>query len=260
MMSDARNRPLLLSLLFFLLTVSMAGAAAVPALRGRVNDYAQILSPDQSTSLEAQLARLEQDTGHQVVLLTLPTLGGEAIESFGIRVAENWKIGKKGFDNGAILIVAVNDRKLRLEVGYGLEGVLPDVTANRIIRDYIVPLFRSGDYGAGIVSGITAVEKVIRKEPLPESARKQAPSGGSGLNFIVMLLITFAILGLFAFSSGANRRSNGMWATGSRRRGSTFWGGPGGFGGGSSGGGGFGGGGFSGGGGSFGGGGSSGSW
>jgi uncharacterized protein len=157
-----------------------------------------------------------------------------------------------------ILIVAVNDRKLRLEVGYGLEGILPDLTANRIIRDYIVPLFRSGEFAAGIVSGINAVEKVIRKEPLPETARKQAQGRGSRLNFIVMLVITCAILGLFGFSSAANRRSNGMWATGSRRRGPTVWGGTGGFGGGGFGGG--GGGGFSGGGGSFGGGGSSGSW
>jgi len=257
-MIDARNRPLLLSLCFFFLIVSVAGAAAVPALRGRVNDYAQILTPEQSNALDAQLARLEQDTGHQVAVLTLPSLDGEDIEGFSIRVAENWKIGKKGFDNGVILIVAVKDRKLRLEVGYGLEGILPDLTANRIIRDYIVPLFRSGDFAAGIVSGINAVEKVIRKEPLPETARKQAQGRGSSLNFIVMLVITFAILGLFGFSSGANRRSNGMWATGSRRRGPTFWGGTGGFGGGGFGGG--GGGGFSGGGGSFGGGGSSGSW
>jgi uncharacterized protein len=254
----ARNRPLLLSLCFFFLTISLAGAAAVPALRGRVNDYAQILTPEQSNALDAQLARLEQDTGHQVAVLTLPSLDGEDIEGFSIRVAENWKIGKKGFDNGVILIVAVNDRKLRLEVGYGLEGILPDLTANRIIRDYIVPPFRSGDFAAGIVSGINAVEKVIRKEPLPETARKQAQGRGSSLNFIVMLVITFAILGLFGFSSAANRRSNGMWATGSRRRGPTFWGGTGGFGGGGFGGG--GGGGFSGGGGSFGGGGSSGSW
>ena len=151
-MIDARNRPLLLSLFFFFLTVSVAGAAAVPALRGRVNDYAKILTQEQSTALDAQLARLEQDTGHQVAVLTLPSLDGEDIEGFSIRVAENWKIGKKGFDNGLILIVAVNDRKLRLEVGYGLEGILPDLVANRIIRDYIVPLFRSGDFAAGIVS------------------------------------------------------------------------------------------------------------
>ena len=189
-------------------------------------------SSEQVNALDAQLARLEQDTGHQVAVLTLPSLDGEDIEGFSIRVAENWKIGKKGFDNGVILVVAVNDRKLRLEVGYGLEGVLPDITANRIIRDYIVPFFRSGDFGAGIVSGIDAVEKVIRKEPLPESARKQAQGRNSSLNFIVMLLITFAVLGLFGFSSAANRRSNGMWATGSRRRGPTFWGGTGGFGGG----------------------------
>ena len=256
----ARNRPLLLSLCFFFLTISLAarrcGASfARPCQRLCSNPHAR----NRVNALDAQLARLEQDTGHQVAVLTLPSLDGEDIEGFSIRVAENWKIGKKGFDNGVILIVAVNDRKLRLEVGYGLEGILPDLTANRIIRDYIVPLFRSGDFAAGIVSGINAVEKVIRKEPLPESARKQAQGRGSSLNFIVMLVITFAILGLFGFSSGGESawqrhvgdrqpaarpdilgRDRWFW----RRRG---------FGGG-------GGGGFSGGGGGFGGGGSSGSW
>ncbi|HZJ38023.1 MAG TPA: TPM domain-containing protein, partial [Chthoniobacterales bacterium] len=126
----------LLSFLLLLIASPLARALEVPPLRGRVNDYAGVMSQDQVRMLESQLAQFEQETGHQIAVLTIPTLDGEDIEGFSIRVAENWKIGKKGFDNGVILLVAVKDRKLRLEVGYGLEGVLPDAIADRIIRDY----------------------------------------------------------------------------------------------------------------------------
>lgn len=236
--------------------VSFTHALDVPPLRGRVNDYAGVMNQDQVRSLESRLDQFEQETGHQVAVLTIPTLDGEDIEGFSIRVAENWKIGKKGFDNGVILVVAVKDRRLRLEVGYGLEGVLPDAIANQIISEYIVPRFRSQDYGGGIIAGIDAVLKVIKKEPLPEAARKKGGKPASGLNSFAMLAVTLGLFGLMAFAS-ANRRRNRMWATRGRHYPPIFWGG-GGFGGG----GGFsgGGGGFSGGGGSFGGGGASGSW
>jgi len=251
------HRPLLLSLLIFsiLVTSSLSFALDVPPLRGRVNDYAGVMNQEQARSLESQLAQFEQDTGHQVAVLTIPTLDGEDIEGFSIRVAENWKIGKKGFDNGVILVVAIKDRKLRLEVGYGLEGVLPDAIAKRITSDYIVPHFRSQDYAGGILAGIDAVLKVIKKEPLPESARKKGGNQSSDINFFVMLAVTFAVLGLMGFGSMANRRRNSMWATRGRGGPPIFWGG-GGFGGG----GGSDSGGFSGGGGGFGGGGASDSW
>jgi uncharacterized protein len=251
-----RFRYLLVSFLIVLVACSATDALDVPPLRGRVNDYAGVMGQGQVQSLEAQLAQFEQETGHQVAVLTIPTLDGEDIEGFGIRVAESWKIGKKGFDNGVILLVAIKDRKLRLEVGYGLEGVLPDVTAKRIISDYIVPRFRSQDYAGGIISGVDAIFKVIKKEPLPESARKINSNPGSEWNSLVMMAITFGVLGLMAFASAGSRRRNQIWATGGRRYPPTYWGG--GFGGGGFGGG--GGGGFSGGGGSFGGGGASGSW
>jgi uncharacterized protein len=252
-----------LSLIFVVLFSSAAAALDVPALRGRVNDYANVLQPNQTQSLEAQLAQLEHDTGHQVAVLTIPTLDGEDIEGFSIRIAENWKIGKKGYDNGAILVVAIKDRKLRLEVGYGLEGVMPDAIAKRVTADYIVPYFRQQDYGGGIVAGVAAIDKILRKEPLPESARKKVQSRGDNLSFPLMIVITLAVLGLMAFAANANRQRSGMWATRGRRQGPTIFGGPGGWGGGGfSGGGGFGGGSdtFSGGGGGFGGGGSSDSW
>jgi uncharacterized protein len=244
----------LLSFLLLLIASPLARALEVPPLRGRVNDYAGVMSQDQVRTLESQLAQFEQETGHQIAVLTIPTLDGEDIEGFSIRVAETWKIGKKGFDNGVILLVAVKDRKLRLEVGYGLEGVLPDAIADRIIRDYIVPRFRAQDYAGGVIAGIDAVQKVIKQEPLPESARKPNQAPRSGFNSLAMFAIAFVIFALMAFSSGRRSR-NQMWSGRGRRYPPIFWGGGGGgFGGGGSGGG------FSGGGGGFGGGGASGSW
>ena len=226
-------------IIFVLLLSSVVGALDVPALRGRVNDYAGAMQANQVQSLEARLMQLERDTGHQLAVLTVPTLDGEDIEGFSIRVAENWKIGKKGFDNGAILVVAVKDRRLRLEVGYGLEGLLPDAIAKRVTADYIVPHFRQQDYGGGIVAGIAAVDKILRQEPLPEAARKKAQSRANNLSFPVMLAITFAVLGLMAFGANANRQRSNMWGARGRRQGPMIFGGPGGWGGGGSGGGGF---------------------
>ena len=128
------------------LAASFVSALEVPPLRGRINDYAALLSPDKTRELETRLAQFEKETGHQIALLTIPTLEGDSIEDFSIRVAESWKVGQKGFDNGAILIVAAKDRRLRIEVGYGLEGVLPDAIASRIIREVIVPEFRTENY------------------------------------------------------------------------------------------------------------------
>src|SRR5688500_3710662 len=244
-MTDTRSNslPLLpnrfvffLSVCAFLIYGSWASAVDVPPLRGRVNDYASVMSQEQGRSLESQLAQLEQDTGHQVAVLTIPTLDVGDIEGFSIRVAESWKIGKKGFDNGVILVVAVKDRRLRLEVGYGLEGVLPDAIAKTITSNYIVPRFRSQDYAGGIVAGIDAVLKVIKKEPLPESARKTGGKQGSGLSSFAMLAITLGLFGLLAFAS-ANRRRNQMWATRGRHYPPIIWGGGGHGGGGFSGGG-----------------------
>ncbi|MGH7928353.1 MAG: TPM domain-containing protein, partial [Candidatus Binatia bacterium] len=240
---------------------SRALCAEVPSLRGRINDYAQLLSADAARTLENQLSQFEKETGHQVAVLTVPTLDGEDIEGFSIRVAESWKIGQKGFDNGVILVVAPKERQLRLEVGYGLEGILPDAIASRIIREIIVPRFRDNDYAGGITSGIDAVLKVIRGEPLPESARQKqrGTNPWAALIFPVVLFLLFLAGALF------RRRGPGAWMTHGRRGGPFGWGGGfggggyrGGFGGG--GGGGFGGGGFSGGGGGFGGGGASGRW
>jgi uncharacterized protein len=172
-------------------------ALDVPPLRARVNDLAGMLSPDAVQALEQRLAAFEQETGHQIAVLTIPSLEGDAIEDFSIRVAEAWKIGKKGFDNGAILVIAQKERKLRIEVGYGLEGVLPDAIASRIIREVIVPRFRDGDFSGGIVAGVSAILQVTKGEPLPESARAANRQGSyRGTSLATVLMLT-AMLALF---------------------------------------------------------------
>jgi len=237
-----------------LIFASRARCAEVPALRGRINDNAQLLSREQAQALEQQLDQFEKQTGHQVAVLTVPTLAGEDIEGFSIRVAERWKIGQKGFDNGVILVVAPKERQLRLEVGYGLEGILPDAIASRIIRDIIVPRFRENDYQGGITSGIDAVLKTIRGEPLPESARPKPRA----TNPVLSLSLPLILFLLFLAGSLFRRRGPGSWMTHGRRHHPFGWGS--GLGGGGYRGGFGGGGGFSGGGGGFGGGGASGRW
>jgi uncharacterized protein len=143
------------------------------------------------------LERFEKETGHQIAVLTVPSLEGEDLEGFSIKVAETWKIGKKGFDNGAILLIARNDRKLRIEVGYGLEGVLPDAIASRIIREVIVPHFRADDYPGGIEVGVEAIIKVTSGEPLPEGARMRIKQDNFNVFTVAGVLIMTVLLALF---------------------------------------------------------------
>jgi uncharacterized protein len=242
------------SIFFFILLLALAQsllshALDVPALRGRVNDYAGLLPSARAQALEQRLAQFENETGHQIAVLTIPSLEGEDIEGFGIRVAENWKIGKKGFDNGAILVIAPKDKQLRIEVGYGLEGVLPDAIASRIIREVIVPRFQGGDFPGGVEAGVDAMMKVTRGEALPEAQRRKPEA--SSRRFPAALVLPLLLLGFWLVSALTPQRRRSAWS-GRRGTGGVF---PGGFGGG-----GFGGGGFSGGGGGFGGGGASGRW
>jgi len=176
---------------------TLALALDVPPLRGRINDYAGLIPAERARALEERLARFEADTGHQIAVLTIPSLKGDSLEDFSIRVAESWKIGKKGFDNGVILLIARDDRKLRIEVGYGLEGVMPDAIASRIIREIITPRFRSGDYAGGIEAGVDAILKVTQGEKLPERTRPAGgPAASQGASMMTILLIT-AMVALF---------------------------------------------------------------
>ena len=184
-------------IVMLLFTSSIVYALDVPPLRGRINDYAGMIQPDKARELEGRLADFERDTGHQVAVLTIPSLKGDALEDFSIRVAEAWKIGQKGFDNGAILLIVRDDHKLRIEVGYGLEGVLPDAIANRIITEIIVPRFRENDYSGGIEAGVNAILQVTKGEPLPERARTSTRSNASRASSLLTALTMTAILALF---------------------------------------------------------------
>src|SRR3954462_2483843 len=140
---------------------------AVPPLSGRVVDQTGTLSSGDIASLTQTLKSLEQRKGSQVAVLIVPTTAPETIEQYSIRVAEAWKIGRKKIDDGALLVVAKNDRHLRIEVGYGLEGVLTDVTSKRIIDEDITPKFKSGDFAGGITAGIDRMIRLIDGEKLP---------------------------------------------------------------------------------------------
>jgi uncharacterized protein len=146
---------------------SAAAEVAVPALTGRVVDQTATLTSQQIDSLNQTLEAFEARKGSQIAVLIVPTTAPETIEQFSIRVAEQWKIGRKKIDDGAILLIVKNDHKLRIEVGYGLEGVLTDLTSRRIIDEIIVPKFKAGDFAGGISAGVERMMHVIDGEPLP---------------------------------------------------------------------------------------------
>ncbi|MCC6193268.1 MAG: YgcG family protein [Burkholderiales bacterium] len=174
------------------------GLTPVPPLRERVTDLTGTLSASDRASLVAKLAAWEQKTGNQLAVLIVPTTQPEPIEAYSIRVAEAWKIGRKGQDNGALLVVAKNDRKMRIEVGYGLEGVLTDVTSRRIIAETIAPLFRQDKYAQGIDAGVDQIIAVVDKgQPLAEKppASKQSSRGGiAGFPIEMLLIVVFVVV------------------------------------------------------------------
>src|SRR3954452_14684441 len=151
---------------------------AVPPLTGRVVDKTGTLSSGDIATLDQTLKNFEARKGSQVAVLVVPTTQPESIEQYSIRVADAWKIGRRKIDDGAILVVAKDDRKLRIEVGYGLEGVLTDVTSKRIIDEVITPKFRSGDFAGGISEGVNRILSVIDGEPLPAPSQRQQQNTG----------------------------------------------------------------------------------
>ena len=190
---------LVIGWLICLLQVPSLLALEVPPLKQRVNDTAGMLSTFTKQQLEEILGRLEQTDSTQIVVLTIPSLGGEVLEEFSIKVADQWKIGKKGLDNGAILLIAKNDRKIRIEVGYGLEGSLTDLMAGRIIRNVIVPNFKAGNFDQGVIDGVQAMIGVVRGE---YQAPEKAPGGGSknkdstpGFGGLIAFLFFISMLG-----------------------------------------------------------------
>ncbi len=178
-------------------------ALQVPPLKGRINDYAGLLEEGQKAQLEYVLARYEEETSNQIAVLIVPSLEGEDIEAFSMMVAEAWKIGHKGKDNGVIIVIALRDRRIRIEVGYGLEGVLTDVEASRIIRTVFVPAFRRGDYFGGIASGIHAVIQATKGEFRGVQGQKGDPYWAEALLLLFLFLIVlFSRFGRFMLVGG----------------------------------------------------------
>jgi uncharacterized protein len=185
-------------------------ALEVPPLQGRVNDYAGMLSSSTIQQLEGILGELEKTDSTQIAVLTIPSLEGEALEEFSIKVADQWKIGRKGFDNGAILLIARKERKIRIEVGYGLEGSLTDLMAGRIIDDVIAPQFKAGNFDQGVIDGVQAMIDVVRgeyrsPEKIPARSRQTKKGFSPGLAGLIAFLFLINMLGRL-------RRSVGMTA------------------------------------------------
>jgi uncharacterized protein len=174
------------------------GLMPIPSLAARVTDLTQTLAPAETQALDAKLADWEARTGNQLVVLMVPTTQPEPIEAYSIRVADAWKIGRKGQDNGVLLLVAKNDRKMRIEVGYGLEGTLTDVTARRIIAETITPFFRDGNFAAGINAGVDRIIAVVAEgRPLPPpKAQTRAASPAGGINLETLLVVLFIVVPL----------------------------------------------------------------
>lgn len=271
---------------FFVLPLVLVGfpavsqeQVAVPPRAARVTDFTQTLSTPQQQALEQKLAALEAQKGSQIAVLIVPTTKPEEIEQFSIRVAEAWKLGRKGIDDGVILLVAKEDRTLRIEVGYGLEGAIPDIAAKRIIEEMITPRFRDGDFYSGIDQGVDRLMGLINGEALPPPKPSRWMEANSLENIFPLALFFIFVVGgvlraifgrLLGASIAAGVASIGAWLLISSWIGALIAGviafililsGVSGMGhGGRGGSGGMGGGGFSGGGGGFGGGGASGRW
>ena len=242
----------LLALIVFPVTAALAQSAPVfPELSGRVVDKAEILSPSTESQITQMLQAHEQGTTEQVVVVTLPDLQGYAIEDYGYQLGRNWGIGQKGDDNGALLIVAQQERKIRIEVGYGLEGRLTDAASATIINQIMTPAFKQGQFEQGILNGAAAIVQVLGGEPL--ALPSQTVGGQEKPKLSLVSLFFMIILAVIYFIGGGRGRGGrgGAALLGGALLGASMGG---------RGGGGFGGGGFGGGGGGFGGGGASGGW
>jgi len=242
----------------FLLSFSFAYSLSVPKLTGRVVDVAGVLTSNQRQIIEKELRACEEKSSSQVAVLIIPSLQGENLEDYSMRVVEKWKLGQKEFDNGVLLLIAINDRKLRIEVGYGLEPILTDAKCDYIIRNEIVPYFRQGDFYQGILNGVKTITGIVNREfdITPEQLAKYKKKKRTKTRHIPIGFLIFIFIIISSIFRGGGRGGRGggsglLWylllssGGGGRSGGSSF-------------GGGFGG--FSGGGGSFGGGGSSGGW
>ena len=194
----------LLCLMLFLVSgLAQAALVEIPQLKSRVTDLTQTLSQPQQAALEAKLAAFEQKKGSQIALLIVPTTQPEDIAQYSIRVTDAWKLGREKVDDGILILIATEDRKMRIEVGYGLEGPIPDLTAKRVINEVIAPKFKQGDFYGGLDSGVDRLIGLVDGEPLPES--NSPASSGMGIeNMLPLLLFGGLISGLFLRSIFGN--------------------------------------------------------
>lgn len=204
---------LVLAGLLAVLTAGVAFAQDYPSPTGSlVNDFAGLLSPQAKTQLEARLLQLEKDTSAEVAVVTITTIGDSSIEEYASGLFQKWGIGKKGRDNGVLFITALQERKVRIEVGYGLEGVLTDGRAGRILDYGVLPSFRAGDYETGIINGVAAIEDYIRKgspaPPLNDNPVRRIFKP----DFLAPILIVLGIASIYLF--GFLARSKSFWVGG----------------------------------------------
>lgn len=181
-------------LLLLLLPLAVFAEVAIPPLSTRVTDTAGVLQAEQKAALESKLATLEQEKGSQMAILVVPTTQPEAIEQYSIRVVESWKLGRKGVDDGLLILVATDDRAMRIEVGYGLEGVIPDAIAKRVIAETMTPFFQQGDFYGGLNAAVDQLAGLIAGEPLPAPANTISKTGNkSPIEGMLPLLLFGAI-------------------------------------------------------------------
>jgi uncharacterized protein len=191
--------------IFATLLLGLARAEVpVPPLTARVTDLTATLNAQQQAALEQKLAAFEAKKGSQIAVLIVPTTQPETVEQYSIRVAEQWKLGRRGVDDGVLLLVAMKDRAVRIEVGYGLEGALPDATAKRIVEEYIVPRFKQSDFNGGIVAGTDYIIKVIQGEalPPPQARRPASPVSGFENLLVIGFFLVFVIGGILRAALG----------------------------------------------------------
>jgi uncharacterized protein len=191
----AHHWRLWLWVLFAAWAVAAQAEVPVPPLQARVTDLTRTLTPDQRATLESRLAALEARKGAQIAVLIVPTTQPETIEQYARRVLDEWKLGRKGVDDGALLLVAKDDRALRIETQYGLEGVLPDAIAKRIIEEDIVPRFRQGDFAGGIDAGVARMIGLVEGEPLPPPKPARAPAASSLGDLLPVLAVGVFVVG-----------------------------------------------------------------
>src|SRR5262245_26124063 len=182
--------------LLLLFSCSAFAQLAIPPLRGPVTDLTGTLTQDQVARLEQQLRAFEAQKGSQIAILIVPTSEPESAQEYSLRVAEAWKLGRRGVNDGILVFVAKDDREVFIQVGYGLEGAVPDVMANRIREQVIVPRFRSGDFYGGLSEAVTRLTALIEGEPLPEPAARRAPGGGvEGIGSVLPVLLMLVLVG-----------------------------------------------------------------